>query len=378
VTTEVLATEPELRALAPEWRALAEPTGNACVTPEWLFAAAGAYGDESAPWVPVVRNEAGALIGLMPLARGRGQRRSIHFAGASVGDLFGPVAARPEDEATVAAAVAALLRSDRAWGSLLLENVPAEAAWPEALAERPLRASALPHRDEVLPAIPLTGRTWEDYLAGRSRNFRSQIGRKLRGLEREGTVGFRLSADPTELASDLETFFTLHEARWDPRGGSAALTDRSREFHRLFAPAALERGWLRLWLMELDGEPIAAWYGWLLGGRYSYYLAGFGDRWARYSIGQLILAHTIEAAFTEGAAVYDLLLGGEDYKTRFAETSRAVHTVAVTRAFSRARVVLTAEKASRRAIDGLSPEMRERVKRPLRAVTGRLPSRMER
>src|SRR3712207_8266564 len=45
----------------------------------------------------------------------------------------------------------------------------------------------------------------------------------------------------------------LHEARWAGRGGSGSLNARTRRFHEQFAALALERGWLRLWTLELDG-----------------------------------------------------------------------------------------------------------------------------
>lgn len=376
---EILGDEDAVRKLAPQWRALAEQRANAFITPEWYLAALAAYGDESEPWAVAVRDQAGELIGVLPLVRSSGPRATIRFAGASLGDVFHPAAAEGEPEEAVARAAAAeLVRAERGWRSLLLENVPAEAAWLGALPGEGLRATPIAHRDEVLPGIPLAGRDWAGYLAGRSRNFRSQVGRKLRRLEREGEVRFRRADDPGKLEEDLATFFALHESRWANRGGSQALTERSRAFHGHFAASALERGWLRLWFLELDGEAIAAWYGWLVGGRYAYYLAGFDEAFGEHSVGQSLLAHTIEQAFAEGADEYDLLLGGEEYKARFAETSREVRTVAITRAWSPARTAIRAESLARRVTEGLPDGVRDGIKRPLGAITRRLPSRVER
>jgi CelD/BcsL family acetyltransferase involved in cellulose biosynthesis len=226
---------------------------------------------------------------------------------------------------------------------------------------------------------PRTCRTWEDYLAGRSRNFRSQLGRKRRALEREGTVEFRLAGAAGDgLDRDLDEFLRLHEARWSLRGGSESITDRSQRFHRLFAHAADAHGWLRIWLLELDGRAIAAWYGWRIGTKYAYYLAGFDPAWSRYSVGQLLLAHTIESAFEEGAQEYDLLLGDEAYKARYAQTARPVRTVALTRRLSFARASVLAESAARRATDRLPADARQVLKRSLGRITSRLPSRVER
>lgn len=380
MATEILTHPSQLQAIAPEWRELAAGRANAFVTPDWYLAWLHSYGGGAEPWVPVVRDEHEGLIGLMPLARTAGRRPALQFAGSNLGDLFHPVSRDEAGDAAVARAVAGELAGARDWASLLLENVPAGAPWLAALEQSApgLRTTRVPHRDEVLPAIPLGERGWDGYLAERSRNFRSQLGRKQRGLEREGSVRFRRSDDPALLGRDLDAFFGLHDARWEGRGGSQALTERSREFHRAFAAAAQGQGWLRLWFLELDSEPIAAWYGWLLGGRYAYYLAGFDGRFSRWSVGQLLLAHTIRSAFDEGADEYDLLLGGEEYKSRFAETALEVRTVAVTRPWSPARAAIRAESLGRRAADRLSPELREAIKRPLRGLTRRSPSKVER
>jgi Acetyltransferase (GNAT) domain len=92
-------------------------------------------------------------------------------------------------------------------------------------------------------------------------HFRSQLGRKLRALERNHEVRFPRTQTAPELASDLETFIRLHDARWESRGGSTSASERTRKFHADVTAAALERGWLCLWPMEVDGHSVAAWYG---------------------------------------------------------------------------------------------------------------------
>jgi CelD/BcsL family acetyltransferase involved in cellulose biosynthesis len=216
--------------------------------------------------------------------------------------------------------------------------------------------------------------SWEEYLAGRSRNMRSQLGRRRRRLEREHELVLRL-ADAATLDADLDSLFSLHTGRWRGRGGSAALDTASMGFHRDFARAALERGWLRLWLMEVDERPAAAWYGWRIGDRYAYYQAGFDESFGDYSIGMLLLAHTIESAIGEGAAVYDLLLGTEEYKLRFATGERRVRDFIVSSPLHPVRVAALGEAAVRRPIERLPEESRRRVKDRLRRAADRLPFR---
>ena len=181
-----------------------------------------------------------------------------------------------------------------------------------------------------------------------SRNARSQIGRKLRGLERLHDVRYRRTLREEELEADMERFFALHEDRRESRGTFLA-SPRARAFHMDFALSALRAGWLRLWFLDVDDDSIAAWYGWLIGGRYQYYQAGFDPAWARHSPGLLLLSHTIRSAIEEGADHYDLLLGDELYKTRFSTVSRTARTVVLTRPRHPVRLLVVANVVLRRA-----------------------------
>jgi CelD/BcsL family acetyltransferase involved in cellulose biosynthesis len=368
-----------IRELEDEWRSLAELRGSAFLTPEWLYAWLRHYGDNTEPALLEVRAPDRRLLGWMPMTlQRRGRRRLLRFAGANLSDRLHPIASSGDAEAKVGAAFGARLERDAPrWSALVLDNVEAEAGWLRSLLEAtPTGLASVTTRRAELPYAVLST-SWDDYLRSRSRNFRSEVGRKLRRLEREHEVGFRLTQNPGELRRDVETFFRLHDARWERRGGSSSLTPRARAFHRDFSASALERGWLRLWTMEVDGEPVAAWYGWRVGHRYAYYLAGFLPNWADRSVGFLLLAQTVRAAIGEGASEYDLLLGDEPYKRRFATHSRHVETVLLTRAHNPVRLLFRAEVALRGGYRSLPPQVRERLRSVAIRVARRLPSSRE-
>jgi CelD/BcsL family acetyltransferase involved in cellulose biosynthesis len=374
-TAEVITDPQRLGEIEADWRSLAERRGNAFVTPEWYFAWLRSYGAGADPAVIAVRAPAGDLLGIMPLARDRAARpRSLRFGGANLADHLHPFAAGLEEDAVAAAAGARLGTEISGWSAIVLDNVDADAGWWRAMVSAaPLSLGAVSYRQTTLPCIQLPT-SWEAYLASRSRNFRSQLGRKLRALQRDHEVRFRRTQAAPELAGDLETFFRLHDARWEDRGGSSSASERTRKFHGDFTAAALERGWLRLWLMEVDGDPVAAWYGWRLGERYSYYLAGFEPRWSDASVGLLLLAHTVQEAIDESASEYDLLLGEEAYKQRFATGTRPVETVVLARSLHPTRLLVGAEAALWRAHRRLPPRIRERFRSVAGVVRRRLPS----
>ena len=177
----------------------------------------------------------------------------------------------------------------------------------------------------MLPFIDL-GEGYEAYLAGRSRNFRSQLGRRRRKLEGEHGLSFRLTQGGEALEADFDLFLGLHQERWSRRGGSSSAGDDLELFQRRFAAATLERGWLRLWTAEADGAPAASWYGWRIGDRYCYSLSGLDEAFEKLSLGTVLLAHTIEQAAAEGATTYDMMWGDESYKRRFETGRREVGT----------------------------------------------------
>ncbi len=323
-----------------QWRELAEAQGSAFMLPEWHATWLKHYGEDADVRVIPTFAPDGSLLGLMPLA---GDGGILRFTGANLGDQFRPIA-RPGFEEAVAAAATPELGHVR---YLVLDHVDEGDRWPAAIqATSPRSLRRIVTRSDVLPFIDLADKSWDEYLASRSSNFRGQVRRKTRKLEREHAATFRRTETAEDLDDDLDTFFRLHDARWGPRGGSTLSTERSRSFHRDFAAALLEGGWLRLWFLEFDGEPVASWYGWSVGGRYAYYLGGFAPEWREQSVGFVLLAHTIRAATEEGAREYDLLRGDEDYKSRFASGERKIETMVLVPAGSPARAIVAAEAAA--------------------------------
>jgi CelD/BcsL family acetyltransferase involved in cellulose biosynthesis len=317
-----------LEEVGDDWGRLAEASGNVFATPEWLTPWYRHFGADQEQRTYTV-HEDGRLIALLPLVLWRPARpRVLRFAGYGPSDQMGPICA-PADRAAAAAG---------------LERALAEGGWDVLLAERLPRGLPLQRgrvlQSEASPVLPIEG-SWDEYLAGKSSNFRQQVRRRERKLAKERELDYRLADDAARLDEDLETLFRLHDARWSAEGSGALQDQRRAAFHREFARAALERGWLRLWLMELDGRVAAAWYGLRFAQRELYYQAGRDPDFEREAVGFVMLAHSIRAAFEDGMLEYDFLRGGEEYKDRFTDDDTVVETWAVGRgALGRATVAV--------------------------------------
>jgi CelD/BcsL family acetyltransferase involved in cellulose biosynthesis len=202
---------------------------------------------------------------------------------------------------------------------LVAEHLPADQAW-DALIGAQIVAR------EASPVIEVAGRDWEAFLHGHSSSLRKQIRYQERRLEREHELRYRLATDPARLDDDFALLCRLHGQRWAP-AESDAFRGARRPFLAAFARRAFARGWLRLWFLELDGRPVAAWLGFRYAGVESYYQGGRDPAFDDRSVGAVLVAHTIRAAIEDGVREYRFLRGGEAYKSRLATRDPGLQTL---------------------------------------------------
>jgi CelD/BcsL family acetyltransferase involved in cellulose biosynthesis len=312
----------EIDALEDEWLTLGQRTGNLFATWEWNSIWWKHLGAGHTLLAAACRDEAGALIGLLPAYRARraGPVSLVRLLGHGQGDRLGPICL-PSDRPRVSAALRVALRSEPWSNALILaEHLPAEDGWQESLGARRLGREASPVLDIAAPS-------WEDFLAGLSTHLRKQVRYQERRLAREHAPRYRLVTGEEELPAALDAMFELHGTRWGALG--AAEFAHAQGFHRDFAARALERGWLRLWLLEVDGRAMAAWYGFRFANADWHYQSGRDPSWDRFSVGAVLLVHTIRDCVESGIPRYHFLRGGESYKLRFATGDPGLETVAL-------------------------------------------------
>jgi CelD/BcsL family acetyltransferase involved in cellulose biosynthesis len=307
-----------LESLREEWMHLAERGQNIFAT--WEFATTwwAHFGAGRRLLTVGCRDLGGELFAILPLYLWRRRPlRVMRFLGNGAGDILGPVC-RPERYQDAVHALRSLLEvAPWDWDVFVGENLPGDQHWPVRLGGRLIRREGNPVLREA--------DGFEQFLARRTSNFRHQVRARERRLARRYRVRYRLS-DSTTLDADLDVLFRLHEARF----GKHSAFRRRTAFHRAFAHRALERGWLRLWLLELNDRAVATEYGFRFGGVESFYQSGRDPELSRESLGMVLLAHTIRNAFDDGVHEFAFLRGHEAYKYRFATDDRGLDSVCVT------------------------------------------------
>ena len=255
--------------------------------------------------------------------------RILRLVGHGHGDRLGPICGQ-DDAKTAEQALRWALEADR-HDVFIGDWVAGERDWAHTLGGRVVRRTGY-------PIVRFANGSWEEFLASQSQRFRKKLRNTRNRLERGHEVAYR-QADAASLDRDLDTAFHLHRARF--RTHSCFFCGDHEPFQRDFAALALERGWLRLLLLELDGEPVCFEYGFSFQNAYFAYQGGRDPAWARHSVGFLAEIESIRRAFEEGAAEYRFLGGDEGYKYRFPIEDPRLETVAVP-ASSRGRVAAAA------------------------------------
>jgi CelD/BcsL family acetyltransferase involved in cellulose biosynthesis len=146
---------------------------------------------------------------------------------------------------------------------------------------------------------------------GLGKKERHELRRKLRRLETGRRVAFRF-AEESERATVLDRFMALHRRS---RGEKAEfMTGDTERFFREVADTLAARGWLRLGVLNVDGDDAAVLYGFAYEGTLALYNAAYDPNLAGLSVGIACAAYAIRAAIGEGLRSYDFLRGDEPYK----------------------------------------------------------------
>ncbi len=340
-----------LDAVRDEWVRLADEAGNPFSTWEWASVWWRHYGDGGEQAVRVCRDDAGRAVAILPLYRAsRGPLRILRMIGHGPADQLGPVCAPGDRAATATALRQAIDDPSEQWHLALLDRLPGDEGWPELL------GGAEVQRLESSPVLDAGGASFDDWVRAQSRNFREQVRRRERKLVKAHDVEFELCEDPDRFDTDYDTLVRLHRARF---GEQSRSFDPPRDaLHREFGRHALERGWLRLWTLRVDGRPAAAWLGYRMGGMEWYYQAGRDPDFERESVGFVLMVHTIREALDAGMREYRLLLGDEPYKARFANADHGLETIL----FARGPAGRAARAVARRP-KVLPRPVRDRVRR---------------
>ncbi len=303
-TAEVIGGLQEFANTREEWNTLATAVGSPFLSHEWLRAWWAAFGGGE-PTCVLVRAPNGALSAAALFRRGSASLTSPTNPESGDWDVLAIEAAARRRAWDAIASLGAL--------RVRLERLSATHVGSAASALRSAGYSVTGAQGPLSPWRPLPS-SREELLASISGNARSQFRGRRRDLEREGKLVLRRG----EGARDLDLVLRLEGSGWKHREGTAVLSNPWTDaLYRGFAESAAARGWLRLYLLELDGRPIAADLGCAFAGGGFLLKTGFDETYSRFSPGLVLRGEVLQASIDEGLGHYDFLGGPDPYKLRW-------------------------------------------------------------
>jgi len=327
---ERIETVESFAGLREEWNGLLERSASNCVflTHEWLFTWWKHLGQGRRLSILTARED-GNLVGIMPAAvraaqYARMMPRVVEFLGSGViGSDYLDVMLLPGHEREVTRAFGEQLHRSNLMLYLSQLRRGSSAASELAGQLQQHRWTVAETKINICPFIKLAGHNWDSYLASVGSSHRYNFNRRLRNLMKGSGMRLECVQSPGEAQRALEQVIALHCKRWGSRGTSEAFqTDAVVAFHREFVERAANRGWLRLLILWLENQPVAALYGLRYGETFYFYQSGFDPAFTKQSVGLVVMGLAIKAAIEEGVSEYDFLHGNEEYKFHWASDIR--------------------------------------------------------
>jgi glycosyltransferase involved in cell wall biosynthesis/CelD/BcsL family acetyltransferase involved in cellulose biosynthesis len=326
IRVELVSTLAAAEAIGSEWNALwnACPWATTFQRPEWVLAS---YRHLS-PHPPriLVARKSSEMVGLLPLAMEPADTSIWMLAGTGPSDIL-DVLARREVADECSRALLQTLAADPRWNALefheLRDTSPLLVALRAGLAGKVSVDSPLSRCPELVADDPgslahLVPRHWA-----------RRVAHDIRICER---ARLRVEVSLRERAREhVETWRTLHEARWASRGSSGIL--RGRESFDDDALVRLIENGHAMSLELRDEEDIARASCMILleRSRAAFYLAGFDPSIARRSPVVVLVGFAIAMLTARGFVELDFLRGADDYKHRWGTRDRIQYRIRIER-----------------------------------------------
>ena len=332
--TEV-ATANALAPFVPEWSQLVEssPDGSFFETPEWISSWLEVF------WAPrpaavLLAHEEDALVGFAPfLADEHGDAWCPHTVTLPVHSQVprASVVAAEGLRPAVLDAMLSHLAQTRRPPRVVLANIdslsPVLPELDRAAERRGLASMRWP--GPRMPWIRLSG-SWDDYLQTRSSHVRSETRRKRRKLERAGRLEITVTSAADPDGATMRDVMDIERLSWKHESATSFDTEPGvGDFYEVLAKRAGDRGWLRIYVMHLDGEPIAHLYGIVYKNEYLALKTSYVQAQRALSPGSVLFDHVLQDAFAQGYRAIDLLGVESRWKNELSTDAREPTTTCV-------------------------------------------------
>jgi len=357
LSLRVFTSFQDAREIAPEWDRLVERLdGSLYMTSRWCEIWWRHYGRGRELRLCAVR-AGDELVGMLPFCIDRlwipvGRTRVAKLVGA---DSTVSLVELPIDpgfaEQALTLSLERLLAGDRVD---MVHLGPCSAATPQ-LAAVPGAVASLGGVAEVVRDREAGSHTafelpdgFEAYLAGLSKNQRSNYKRNVNKLSKAFAFEVDVLSSATEIEGEFDAFVEMHQAQWHAVNKLGHFGDwpGSRQFARDLVHELAQADQVRLIRLIADGQVVSYYWCFVEGNTYYWRLPArvFGETWDQFSLGRVGLMKMMEVAAAEGVTSIEAGTGRYEYKDKLNATTLPLRSIVIGRrtwaARARARAAL--------------------------------------
>ena len=293
--------------------------------PVWLRTWLSEFGEGCEPLFLDVGND--ELTAVAPLMRT--DDRLTFIGDASICD-FMDVLVAPDAGDTVYKALWRRLAAEE-WSELDLWGLKEGSRTRDEIARRARAAghSVAEETEAVAPRIALPA-SWDDYLASLNKKDRHELRRKLRRIYDGGArVELEVYEDQQSVVAAMDVFFDLHVGSRQDK--TEFMTPEMASFFRRMASVMSGLGLIRLFMLHLDGRPVAAVLCFDAGNHLYMYNSGYDPEFSSLSVGLVSKVLCLRWAIENGKAGLDFLRGDEPYKYDLGAKDQQIYRLVVRR-----------------------------------------------
>lgn len=332
-----VSTLDDFRSLGPVWSELANESGQTSpfLSHEWFQCCWTAAGSDRQPELLLIEDTAGPLAAI-PLMRWREKVhglpvRLLGLAECPDTPFADLLIAGQHDQ--VLNTFLQYVRTQGDWDLMRLRKIPTTSPTVKLFQthlERQGRWRAVP--GEQSPYLEITG-GWSEFFSEKTQRFRKTLRNIQNRLERAGRISVE---EHREVDPDSPLFSEILEVSsqsWKAdRGVAMATMPRMPEFFRDLSRCASRNGWLRLWMLRLNGHAVATEYQIQSLGVVHALRSDYAWGVREYSPGAYLNFRIIQSLFEAGDVTrYDMGPGTNEYKLRWASGSQETITIEIYR-----------------------------------------------
>jgi CelD/BcsL family acetyltransferase involved in cellulose biosynthesis len=170
--------------------------------------------------------------------------------------------------------------------------------------------------------IDLQG-TWADFYATRSRRLKKANNLAANRMKKAGEICIERivegAADKPAVAAAIDAAIAISSRSWKQETGNSLDRPGPRAFIERLSELSSGKGWMSLWLMHLQGRPVAMEYQIVDNGRVHALRSDFDRSSEDASPGSHLFRHLLEASFDCGLRRYYMGPGDNAYKLRWTD-----------------------------------------------------------